>query len=66
MKAELESLEDKVALLIQLYQDSHVENSQLRDALTTSKAQCNVLNEKVHVAATRLESLLLELPEDGS
>lgn len=66
MKAELESLEDKVTLLIQLYHDSRIENSQLREALTTSNAQCNALNAKIDVAANRLESLLMELPEDGA
>ncbi len=64
MKAELESLEDKVSLLIQLYLDSRVENKQLRDALATSHAQCEELNEKIHVAANRLETLLLELPNN--
>lgn len=64
MKAELESLEDKVSLLIQLYLDSRVENKQLRDALATSHAQCKELNEKIHVAANRLETLLLELPNN--
>lgn len=66
MKAEFESLEDKVALLIQLYNDSRIENSQLREALITSNAQCNALNAKIDVAANRLESLLMELPEDGA
>lgn len=62
MKAELESLEDTVLLLIQLYRDVRVENNQLREALVISCAQCDALNEKIHVAADRLETLLLALP----
>lgn len=64
MKAELESLEDKVLLLIQLYRDARVENNQLREALATSYAQCDALSEKMHVAADRLETLLLALPDN--
>ena len=64
MKAELKSLEDKVSMLIQLYQDSCSENKQLREALATSHAQCEKLNEKIYIAANRLETLLLEIPSN--
>lgn len=64
MNVKLKSLEDNVSLLIQLYLDSRIENRQLREALATSHAQCEKLNEKIHTAANRLEALLLEIPNN--
>lgn len=64
MNIELKSLEDNVSLLLQLYLDSRIENKQLREALATSHSQCAQLNEKIHIAANRLEVLLLELPDN--
>ncbi|UJP05676.1 MAG: hypothetical protein LZF61_01490 [Nitrosomonas sp.] len=64
MKAELKSLEDNVSLLIELYQDSRLENNQLREELATSHAQCEALHEKINIAASRLETLILELPNN--
>ncbi len=64
METELKSLEEKVYLLIRLYQDSRTENSKLRNELAASLAQCEKLNNKIHVAADRLETLLTTIPKN--
>ncbi|MBX3617798.1 hypothetical protein [Nitrosomonas sp.] len=64
METELRSLEEKVYLLIRLYQDSRTENGKLRKELAASHAQCETLNEKIHVAANRLETLLTTIPKN--
>ncbi|WP_374564936.1 hypothetical protein [Nitrosomonas sp.] len=57
-------LEERVYLLIRLYQDSRSENSKLRKELAASYEQCEKLNEKIHVAADRLETLLTTIPKN--
>ncbi|MBP6057387.1 MAG: hypothetical protein KA524_03020 [Nitrosomonas sp.] len=64
METELKSLEEKVFLLLRLYQDTRTENNQLRKELADTYAQNEKLNEKIHVAASRLEALLLNMPND--
>ena len=64
METELKYLEEKVFLLLRLYQDTCIENKKLRKELADTHAQCEKLNEKIHVAADRLETLLLEMPDN--
>ncbi|SNX61338.1 hypothetical protein SAMN06296273_2792 [Nitrosomonas ureae] len=64
METELKSLEEKVSLLLRMYQDTRVENNKLQKELANSHHQCEKLNEKIHVAADRLEALLLNIPEN--
>ena len=64
METELKSLEEKVLLLLRLYQDIHIENNKLRKELADTYAQNEKLNEKIHVAAGRLEALLLNIPNN--
>lgn len=64
METELRSLEEKVYLLIRLYQDSRSENSKLRKELAASHEKCEKLSEKIHVAADRLETLLTTIPKN--
>jgi cell division septum initiation protein DivIVA len=64
MKAELDSLEHKLAQLAQLAQHLRAENHQLRQALATSESQHRQCNDKLNTAKTRLEKLLAHLPED--
>ena len=64
METELKSLEEKVFLLLRLYQDTRTENHQLRKELADTYAQNEKLNEKIHVAADRLEALLLNMPNN--
>ncbi|TXI19024.1 MAG: hypothetical protein E6Q62_05160 [Nitrosomonas sp.] len=64
MKTELKSLEEKVSQLLRLYQATRSENTQLRKELADSYAQNKKLNEKIHAAASRLEILLLNIPDN--
>ncbi len=64
METELKSLEEKIFLLLRLYQDTCVENNKLRRELADTYAKNEELNEKIHVAAGRLETLLLNLPDN--
>ena len=64
METELKSLEEKVFLLLRLYQDTRIENKKLRKELAETHAQYEKLNEKMHVAAGRLEILLLNMPDN--
>ncbi len=64
METELKSLEDKIFLLLRLYQDTCIENNKLRKELADTHAQNEKLNEKIHVAAGRLETLLLNMPDN--
>lgn len=64
METELKSLEEKVFLLLRLYQDILVENNKLRKELEDTHAQNARLNEKIQVAAGRLETLLLNMPDN--
>lgn len=64
METELKSLENKVFQLLRLYQDTSTENKKLRKELADSYAYCEKLNEKIHVTADRLETLLLNIPDN--
>lgn len=64
MKTELKSLEEKVFLLLRLYQDIRMENNKLRKELADTHVQNEKLNEKIHVAAGKLETLLLNMPNN--
>lgn len=64
METELKSLEEKIFLLLRLYQDMRMENNELRKELADTHAQNEKLNEKIYVAADRLETLLLNMPDD--
>lgn len=64
METELKSLEEKIFLLLRLYQDTCTENDNLRKELADTYAQNEKLHEKIHVAAGRLEKLLLNMPDN--
>ena len=64
METEIKSLEEKIFLLLRLYQNMRVENNELRKELADTYARNEKLNEKIHVAADRLESLLLNMPDN--
>lgn len=65
MQTELDALEGKLAQLIQLSQRLRVENHQLRQELATALSQERLSNDKMEIARKRLESLLVQLPEDA-
>lgn len=62
MEPELKSLEDKVLHLINLYHQTCIENNQLKKELEDINAVNKKLNEKIQIAASRLETLLINIP----
>ncbi|MEK6735225.1 MAG: hypothetical protein AAB306_04095 [Pseudomonadota bacterium] len=62
MEPELKSLEDKVLHLISLYHQTCIENNQLKKELEDINAVNKKLNEKIQTAASRLETLLINIP----
>lgn len=65
METELKSLEEKMLRLIDSYQNARLENIKLRQQLIESQEKNEQLNEKMHIAANRLETLLTKLPENN-
>ena len=63
MDDELKSLEDKVGLLIRLYQETREENTKLYRLLENAEAVNRQLAERMQIAAERLKVLLNNLPE---
>lgn len=63
MDDELKSLEDKVDLLIRLYQETREENAKLYRLLENAEAVNRQLAERMQTAAERLKVLLNNLPE---
>lgn len=64
MQTELDTLEGKLAQLVQLSQRLRVENHQLRQELATALSQGRLSNDKMESARKHLENLLAQLPED--
>ncbi len=65
MKAELDSLEHKLAQLAKLSQQLRAENHQLRQALADALSKQRQCDDKVKNAKVRLEKLLARLPKEG-
>ncbi len=63
MDDELKSLEDKIDLLIRLYQETREENARLYRLLENAEAVNRQLAERMQTAAERLKVLLNNLPE---
>lgn len=63
MEPELKSLEDKVLHLIDLYHQTCIENDRLKKELEDINAINKKLNEKIQTAASRLETLLINIPD---
>lgn len=64
MKAEFDTLEQKLAQLVKLSQRLRAENHELRQALAESQSSQRQCNDKIDQAKARLEKLLEQLPED--
>lgn len=64
MENELNALESKLAQLIQVNSKLRAENHQLRQELAQTLSSNRLCNDKVESAKSRLENLLLTLPED--
>jgi cell division protein ZapB len=66
MDAELRSLEDKVNQVVALAQRLRSDNHDLRQQLAAALNDNKQLTEKIGVAATRLETLLTQIPDEAS
>jgi len=66
MEAELKSLEDKIAQLVQLCVRLRTENAHLRQQLVNAQNEGKHLSEKINDARDRLETLLDQIPGDGA
>ena len=64
MQAELDTLESKLAQLVQLTQRLRAENIRLRQELAQALSQGRLYHDKIEDASSRLEQLLAQLPED--
>ena len=66
MEAELKSLEQKLNQFVELCQRLRTDNHQLRQQLASALDANKQLTEKIGAASDRLETLLLQLPEDDA
>lgn len=64
MENELIALENKLAQLIQVNGKLRAENHQLRQELAHALSNNRLYSDKLNIAKTRLEKLLITLPED--
>ncbi len=64
MKNELNTLEEKLAQLIQVTGKLRAENHQLRQELAHALSSSRQYSDKMDSAKARLEKLLITLPED--
>ncbi len=66
MDAELKSLEQKLNQFVELCQRLRADNQQLRQQLASTLGDNKQLSEKISTAASRLENLLNQIPEDDA
>ena len=66
MESELKSLEQKLNQFVELCQRLRTDNQQLRQELASALSQNRQLTEKIGTASDRLETLLLQLPEEDA
>ena len=64
MEAELKSLEDKINQFVALCARLRADNHQLRQQLASAQSENKQLSDKVGDARMRLESLLMQIPEE--
>lgn len=65
MEAEFNALDEKVQQLVQLCQRLRRDNTALRQQLASAKNENARLNEKISIAAERLETLIDQVPEQS-
>jgi regulator of replication initiation timing len=64
MKTELDTLEGKLAQLVQFARRLRAENYRLRQQLAEAQSQNRISNDKIGSAKLRLEGLLAQLPKE--
>ena len=62
MDADLKSLEDKIGQFVELCHRLRADNQQLRQQLASVTNQSKRLEDKINTAATRLQTLLSQIP----
>ncbi|MDP1633978.1 MAG: hypothetical protein Q8L69_04770 [Gallionellaceae bacterium] len=65
MHSELDTLDQKLASLVELTQRLRAENLQLRQEVASAVSQQRKSQDKIDQASQRLEKLLTQLPEDA-
>ena len=65
VKAEFDTLEQKLAQLVQLSQRLRAENHELRQALAECRSNERHCSDKVDQAKARLDKLLQQLPDNA-
>ena len=63
MESELKSLEEKIDRFVHLCHQLRLENIQLRQDLAGAISENKRLAEKIGAATTRLEAILMQIPE---
>lgn len=66
MQGELNILESKLAQLVQLTKRMRAENHQLRQNLAEALSRARQSEDKINGAASRLEHILAQLPDEKS
>ena len=64
METELRSLEQKLNQFVELCHRLRTDNQQLRQELASALNQNKQLTDKIGTASDRLETLLMQLPEE--
>ena len=64
METELKSLEQKLNQFVELCYRLRTDNQQLRQELASALSENKQLTDKIGTAGDRLETLLLQLPEE--
>ena len=64
MESQLHALETKLAQLVAMSTQLRAENHQLRQDLAHARSQHRVMGDNMDAASSRLEKILLSLPDD--
>jgi cell division protein ZapB len=65
MQGELNTLENKLAQLVQLTKRMRAENHQLRQDLAEALSHARQSDDKLNIAKVRLENILAKLPDEN-
>lgn len=66
MKAELNSLDERIKSLIRLVEVLRAENAELRHNLIATESENESLRRKIQGASERLQNLLARVPDPGA
>jgi|GEM_PF-475967 len=63
MEADIQRFEEKLTHFVTLFQRSRAENNELRQQLAAKSDEVSRLAEKLSEAKTRIEALIVQIPE---